>query len=330
LLVVLCHVAALAGCSGAGQEPTIGSAGASPGDAASARATPTDDTVRLTLYFRSGEGAHAHLERVTRRVPVAGDLPRQALELLIAGPAADESGLNPPLPMTTLVNEIGVSGGTAHVVLSADVVHDALMVGESPANEALALAAITNTLTEFPSIDRVRVEVEGTAVGDGRFWGGWGVPSVLVRDESLVGAPGNGEGVPDLARFTGEPQTTGSSDVQGVLLSAVRVRDRLTHVRVIIELASSEEPDSPVKVPRVRAKSTSDEIVMDLSGVEGTAAGLPESRALELSDPAFRELRIEQGERITAVRLSVDDARERRFWLHSLTGPTRIVLDVKK
>lgn len=289
-----------------------------------------DDMVNLTLYFRAGEGPHAHLERVIREVSVDQDLPRRALELLLAGPADGESNLAPALPLTTQIRTLEVHGGDAHVVLSPEAVRDAGAVGASPANEALALAAVANTLTEFPSVEQVRLEVEGQGIEPGEFWGGWGLPPVLVRDESLVGPPAGGEGVPELGRFTTDPQTTGNDGGGEIDLTNLRVRDRLNHVRLIIELGDPDAPDAGAPVPLVRARGLRDEIVLDLDGVDVSSQDLPAEQRLGLSDPAFRSLRVEPGAARTAIRLAVADARERRFWLHSTTGPTRIVLDVKK
>lgn len=331
LLLVPLGAAGLAACGLLGGDaPSPSQADATPAGGSVTAPAPADDTVAVPVYFRTGQGSGAHLERVTRSVGIDQDLPRRALEFLVAGPSGDEPKLHATLPVTTQVRSIEVRGGTAHVVLSPEAIHDAALVGDSPANEALALAAVANTLTDFPSVERVALRVEGQGIAPGEFWGGWGLPRLLVRDEALVGVPGNGEGVPELGRFSVDRQRTGSGDATAVTLTNVRVKDRLTHVRVTAELRDPEDPDANARVPRVRARAASDGIVVDLTGIDGLASEVGESHALALSDPAFHELRVEHGERHSAIRILVDDARERPFWLHSLSGPTRIVLDVKK
>lgn len=289
-----------------------------------------DDLVDLTLYFRSGEGHNAYLEAVTREVGVDQDLSRRALELLLAGPVQGEDGLDAPLPTTTHLRELRVEGGVAHVELSPEVVRESDSVGGSAANEALALAAIANTLTEFPSIDAVTLTVEGTGVDADRFWGGWGMPAVLVRDESLIGPSLDGEGLLDLRRFAAEPQTTGSDDAEPVEVTAVRVRDRLTHVRVAVELASPDGAESAVQVPGTRSRAAGDELTVVIADVAAYSASFGEGQPLDLSSDDFRELRVEHEGDKAMLRLRVDDARTRPFWLHTLSSPTRVILDVKK
>jgi hypothetical protein len=267
---------------------------------------------------------------VTREVGLDQDLPRRALELLLAGPIEGEAGVDPPLPTATHLRDLRIEGGTAYVELSPEAIREAASVGNSPGNEALALGAVANTLTEFPSVEVVRLTVEGTGVDPVRFWGGWGAPDVLVRDESLIGPSRGGEGLLDLARFATGSQTTGSDDADPVELTAVRVRDRLTHIRVTAELSLADGSNGAVKVPRVRARVSGDALVVAIAGVTDYSATFGARQSLELSTRAFRELRVEHDGASAALRLAVDDVRERPFWLHTLSNPTRVIVDVKK
>ncbi len=288
-----------------------------------------DDVVDLTLYFRAGEGQHAHLEPVIREVELDHDLPRHALELLLQGPAEGEEGVEAPLPTTTRLRDFRLDGTTAHVELSPEAIREAPSVGASPGNEALALAAIANTLTEFPSVEQVVVDVHGQGLDAEDFWGGWGLPGALVRDQSLIGPSPEGEGLVDLLRFAPETQTTGG-DADEVEVRAVRVRDRLTHVRVTVELAEPGEPSGSPKVPRTRARWSGDDLVLELGSVADYTADMGSGRALELSSPTFEALAVHQeGDGLT-VRVQTSDAQERPFWLHSLASPTRVILDIMK
>jgi hypothetical protein len=324
-----------AACSPSAPEalPTTASA------TAAALATPPpmqpEDLVDLTIYLRSGEGASAHLEPVVREVEVTEDLPRRALELLLAGPTAAEASLEAPLPTRTEIRDLAVEGSTAHVDLSAAVLRDSSTVGSTPAEEALALAALANTLTEFPSIERVVVSVDGSREGPAAaFWGGWGLPQVLVRDESLVGAPASdGEGVVDLARFSLDAQQVGSSEAAPVRVNGVRVRDRITHTRFVIELVDAETGDAASKVPAVKVRRVNADVALLLSGVAavgGGAAEVGEASPLEVDPDQFGGVRVEVDELAGTLRLVLSPTAERPFWLHTLTNPTRVVLDVKK
>jgi hypothetical protein len=339
LLVLLTGALVVAGCTT--EEPTTGEqlstpAAAAPGpvtlDATDEPTLQPDDLVDLTLYFRAGEGPSAHLEPVVREVGVTGDLPRTALKLLLSGPVEEDgSGLDAPLPTTTTLNDLTVEGGTAHVDLSEAVIKDASTVGAAPANEALALAAVANTLTEFPSIDVVVLTVDGRADGEVElFWGGWGLPDVLIRDESLIGpAPSDGEGVAELARFSSENQQVGSSDAGIVELAGVRVRDRLTHTRFTVELADPAGPDAMAKTPRARARAAGPEIVLVLTGIATPAEAL-EGLRMEVDPDRFTSARVEHDPVTGTIRLGLVPVGPHAFRLHTLSNPTRIVLDVKK
>jgi hypothetical protein len=289
-----------------------------------------DDLVDLTLYFRSGEGHDAYLEPVTREVDVDQDLPRRALELLLSGPGVGEEGLDPPLPTTTHVRDLRVESGVAHVELSPEAVRDAASVGKTADNEALALGALANTLTGFPSIDKVQVTVSGAGVDSARFWDGWGMPVVLVRDESLIGPSGDGEGLLDLRRFAAGTQETGVKDAEPVEATAVRVRDRLTHVRVTVELAHADGSEHAAKVPPTRGRVSGDELVVVIADVASYVADFGEHQTLDLSVGDVEELRVEHDGGALTLRLRVEDAANRPVWLHALSSPTRVVLDVKK
>lgn len=339
LLTLLLASALLAGgCTG--EEPAgdrvSTPAAAPPGptvlDTTAEATLQPDDLVDLTLYFRVGEDASAHLTPVVREVPVTDDLPLQALEQLLAGPLESEGGnVHAPLPTTTTVNVLTVEGGTAHADLSGAVLSDAETVGVSPANEVLGLAAVVNTLTEFPSIERVKLTVDGRADDEvAGFWGGWGLPDVLVRDESLIGPPAaDGEGVAELVRFSTESQQVGSADAGAVELAGVRVRDRLTHTRFTVEVVHPEGPDTMVKVPSARARVAGAEVLLIVTGVTSPPEVL-EGLRLEVDPEIFTTTTVEHDAATSTLRLAIVPAGPHEYRLHTLANPTRIVLDVKK
>lgn len=297
-----------------------------------------DDRVDLTVYLRNG--STDHLTPVVREVAVTENLPRRALELLIAGPTpeeADSLGLAPALPTTTDVLGFVVEGHTARVDLSAHVIRDARSIGASPEGEFLALAALSGTLTEFPAIDRVQLTVEGASTGwrggvdVGGFWGGWGLPEVLVRDETVLGQPSReGEGVPDLAQFSTAAQEVGPAGVEPVAVSTVRTRGRTTYLRLAIEIVDPQDPDASGPTPRTRARAVDNQIVVEVDGVTAYADEVTGSQRRVADDPLFQSLAVEVTELPGTVRFRLTLREAAPFVLRSLSSPTRIILDVKK
>lgn len=145
----------------------------------------------VTVYFSKTTQTNFYLVPVKRTVG-SGDIYRLALEEIIKGPRNQEEG-NSVLPKTTKVLGIEKNGDTLTVNFSKEIIFDANSVGVSSSTEALALASIANTLTEFPEIKGVKILIEGrdSEEIDGRmiedFWGHIGIRDVLTRNETLLG-----------------------------------------------------------------------------------------------------------------------------------------------
>ncbi len=326
-LAPLAAAVAVAGCSAAAPD---GDSAASEAAAAvrsaavvSEAATQPADVVDLTVYFREGTGAAAHLVPVTRQVPVGDDLARTALELLLAGPApGDPDGLAAAVPTTTRVRDFRVDGDTAFVDLSAAVVADATSVGKRPEHELLALAAVANTLTEFPTIERVRMAVDGEIDGD--FWGGWGLPRLLTRDTSVIATTTPPPPVPDLGRFSTATQRSGDRPrAVPVRVTSVRAEPHTGYVRVTAALERPAGGDLTA-VPRAVAARRDGRIVLKLRDVAAADLSGPTSRRAE---PGV-EVSLDRAGR-SRLRISVAASGRREFWLHTLSEPARVVLDVR-
>jgi spore germination protein GerM len=78
------------------------------------------------------------------------------------------------------VRSVQVKEGTATADFSSDITH--MNVGSM--GEALAVAAIVNTLTEFPEVRQVQILVEGRKVES--LAGHVDVSRPVARNESLV------------------------------------------------------------------------------------------------------------------------------------------------
>lgn len=159
---------ALAGCGGGGDE-----AAAPPGTSSSATTestpaetggetlppppAPGESTSFGVFFLRNGQVAP-----VFWAVPTTEAVATAALEALFAGPNPEEAaaGVETAIPDGTELGSIQISGGVAAVDLSPEF--DAL---REPASMNPSLAQITFTLTQFPTIRRVWVAVQGEPVG---------------------------------------------------------------------------------------------------------------------------------------------------------------------
>lgn len=294
---------------------------------ASASPAGEEGTVDLRVYLRAGADADVHLMAVARRTAISADLPRQALELLLAGPLMEDGeDVRAPLPQSTTIQSFAVEGDTAVVDLSAEAITDAHRVEPTPEHELLALAAVANTLTEFPGIDHVRLTVDGAG---GEFWGGWGIPEVLSRDEGVIGPPRPGDTVPRLDRFTSDPQRIGSGDAGPVAIAGVRTLDRVGFLRLVIELSDADGDLPAPGVPAVSARLEGERLLVEIDDVLTGAADLPPGGRLSLEQLPFQTLEAEAGELPGTARFALAPGA-RPFWLHTLTSPTRVVVDVRK
>lgn len=125
--------------------------------------SPTTSTVpaqptTVVVYYLDTQGATA--VPVERTVTTAG-VARAAVEALISGPSASEAsrGLHTAFPADTLLLGVTVESGTASVDLSRE-----FEAGGGSTAIIGRLAQLVYTLTEFPSVDRVRLLLDGERV----------------------------------------------------------------------------------------------------------------------------------------------------------------------
>ena len=151
-----------------------------------------DGPVTLTLYFMGSTPTSFFLSGETRTIPYTQAVARAAMEELIKGPA-EGSTLQAVLPDTVKVLDVNIADGVCTVNLSKEILTDKAAQGGAGAEaEALALDSIADTLTEFPTIQKVKLLIEGKQSGvvDGYhiedFWGHVGLPEYLERDMSHV------------------------------------------------------------------------------------------------------------------------------------------------
>jgi spore germination protein GerM len=191
LLVVLCLVV-VAGCAslkslqeklpseGAGPEA------APPGNpgAYSESAPPPSEpwsgaTTKVTLYFADPSGQY--LVPVTREIPKVEGVARATLQELILGPGSTSDFL-PTIPAGTVLRDINIRpDGVAIVDFSKELVanHKGGTTGEM-----LTVYSIVNTLTQFPTVKKVQLLVEGQQVST--LAGHLDIRETLARNEGLI------------------------------------------------------------------------------------------------------------------------------------------------
>lgn len=125
-------------------------------DSAPDAAADNSETHQVTLYFANEEG---RLEAEQRMIPKQEGLARATVNQLISGPH-DES-LLPTLPAATILEDINISGGICTVDFSSELLSD---LPDDQQKQKLALYSIVNTLTQFDSVDEVRLLVNGQAL----------------------------------------------------------------------------------------------------------------------------------------------------------------------
>jgi len=134
--------------------------------------------VNITLYFPKASAEKVIAE--VRNVPV--DNARTAwaaMKELVAGPR--KAGLYPSMPVGTAVLDLAISKGTCTVNFSREFLTNH---GGGSAGEMMTLGSIVNTLTEFPSVQRVMILVEGKA---GETLGNILLDKPLTRMTDLIG-----------------------------------------------------------------------------------------------------------------------------------------------
>jgi germination protein M len=144
----------------------------------------------VTLYFASMEGDEFYLVPETRQVDSSVNMFEQAVRELVKGPFSE--GLYPTLPSDVTVNSVIIRDGLATVDFSIRIISNFEEIPHSSTTENLALYSITNTLTEFEEVDRVKITIEGKESGQVEgfyvedFWGHIGIYEEFERNEEII------------------------------------------------------------------------------------------------------------------------------------------------
>src|SRR5690349_7214410 len=124
--------------------------------AGSAHATAAETSVYKVWFQRSGK-----LWLVKRQQPLTSAPARAAMQALLAGPNLSESdaGVGSQVPASADLLGLSVANGTVTVDLSSE-----FAAAGTTAQVRMRLAQLTWTLAQFPTIDRVALQVNGRAV----------------------------------------------------------------------------------------------------------------------------------------------------------------------
>lgn len=141
--------------------------------------TVDEFTRPVTLYFITNTPTEMYLSRVTRPMAKSGNPLVEAMQELVKGPGVG-GDLAPVLPPETQVLGIKVKDGTAYADFSPEILK--LNVGSR--GEALVLAAIADTLTEFPEVKQVQILVGGKVTES--IGGHFAADKPIPRNETVV------------------------------------------------------------------------------------------------------------------------------------------------
>jgi len=193
----------------ASQEPSEIPASATPAEPSptpGALESPAADTMDVVVYYLKSGSQDIHLVREVHTLPKSEGVARVALNELITGTPVTE-GAYKVLPADTKILGITIEDGLATVNFSKEVLY--ANVGSSV--ERPGIDSIVNTLTEFPTIERVAFTVEGSAENGMDWWGHVGLYEQpftrylgMVREPAIwVTSPAAGEKVTSPIRLHG-------------------------------------------------------------------------------------------------------------------------------
>lgn len=124
------------------------------------------ETMNIAVYYLKDNNNEIYLVREVHEVEKSVGVAQAALNELISGNPLT-LGAFKVLPADTEILGIIIENGLATVDFSAEV----LQANVGSSGEALGIASIVNTLTEFPTIEEVQFTVDGNAENAMEWWG---------------------------------------------------------------------------------------------------------------------------------------------------------------
>lgn len=141
-------------------------------------AAPLGEAKSVILYFTDQDGESLIAEE--RQIAKVEGIARASIEALLEGPV--NADLQSALPEGTRLLDINITKeGLAIVDFSGDLSEN---LQDSNKKEKTAIYAIVNTLTEFPTVKKVEIRIDGKKINT--ISGKVKLDQDLFRDESLV------------------------------------------------------------------------------------------------------------------------------------------------
>ncbi|MBP2655762.1 MAG: Sporulation and spore germination [Firmicutes bacterium] len=179
LIILLLVLVAVAGCDKPADQPV-----AQPADTAGVvqeqqqkAGAPVGETQKIIVYRATKDAKNLVPE--THVVPKTNHPAKDAVELLLTDSKTTDAFS--VLPVGTKLKGLSVKDGIAYVDFNDKLTKNS---GGGSADEILIVAAIVDTLTEFPDIEKVQIMVEGKKVDT--LTGHLDVSEPLSRSERII------------------------------------------------------------------------------------------------------------------------------------------------
>ncbi len=158
---------------------------ASPSPSVYPSPSPSAQTMNVAVYYLKEGRGELYLVREVHSVAKTEGVAKAALNELISGKVLT-SGAYRILPADTKVLGVKIENGLATVDFSREV----LKANAGAAAEELGIKSIVNTLTEFPTVQKVQFTVEGSLSAASDWWGHVGLRGQpFKRDLGMVYEP---------------------------------------------------------------------------------------------------------------------------------------------
>jgi germination protein M len=158
LIVLVTLAASACGSNGAvGEGPISDVVSAAPSTGGGSTTSSAEPVVSFEVWFSRGE----KLWPVTRTVPKTSIVGSAAIDALLSGPTAAEQahGIGTLVPEGTTKLGLNIAAGTATIDLSSEY-----QSGGGSLSMTMRLAQVVYTITQFPTVQRVALHLDGQPV----------------------------------------------------------------------------------------------------------------------------------------------------------------------